>query len=317
MQPFELTLPDGNVISGITSLPDQSSTPTPLLICLHGGSYAADYYDADPQKSIEPLSKFLKVPVISLNRQGYKTTSPLPPLSEGQTSMQEQAKSLDEVIIPAIWEKYGKDSGASSVVVAGNSVGGNIALLVAALHSTTSASQYPLSGLCVSGIGDAWNPYFAKHGAPPLITDETGQFALWPNEAKDAMMLMIPDGRADPAFSPRHALLNNPAPIMEVKDATGKDEGWGSYWKSYAKEIIVPVLSIIGEYDGLWDTSKEAMDKFATFFEKTVVERSIVAEGPHCIELSYQGNAVLAKMMGFAMQCAVGYDLKAKKKGSA
>lgn len=310
MQPFTLNFAENKAVSGFVSIPPSPATSKhgPLLVLLHGGSYAADYYDADEERSIEPFSKALGIPVIALNRQGYKDSTALS-LSEGETSFGEQAKALHESILPQIWEKYGKESGVSSLVLAGHSVGAMVAMTAASLHAQSSSRTYPLSGLCITGIADAWHPQFTTAPPPAPPIDETGKFVLWPDMVRDAMMLMIPDGRADPTFSARHAELNNPVPIAEVMESMAKEGGW----REAAAEVKAPVLHLVGEYDGLWDTGKEAMAGFVKLFKKTTVESGVVGEAPHCLEISYQGKAVFLKVLGHAVQCAVEYGYREEK----
>ena len=249
---------------------------------------------------------------MSLNRQGYKESTHLPTLSEGQTNHGEQAKALNEFILPRIWTEYGVPSGASSIVLAGHSVGAMLATMTAAFHATAAASNtYPLSGLCTTGLAKVANPYFKTAGVPQPPTDETGRFIHWPDAARDGMMLMLHEGKADPDFSETHAKLNNPAPIDEVRESMNMESD--AAYKVAAKNVQVPVLALVGEHDALWDMSKAALNEYVDLFEQTTVELGVVQNGPHCLELSYQGKAVFAKVLGHALQSAVGYGLEKEK----
>lgn len=197
-------------------------------------------------------------------------------------------------------------------MVAGHSVGGMLAIMVAALHAAAlPAKSYPLSGLCTTGVADVWNPYLAAAGMPQLPLDKSGKFVVWPDAVKDAMMLMLPEGRADPQFLVTHANLNNPSPIDKVTEAMIMTPDVD--WKVAAKDVEVPVLALVGEHDGMCDTSKAAIAKFSGLFQKTTVEQGVVANGPHSVELSHQGKAVFLKVLGHALQCAVGYGLEKEK----
>ncbi|KAJ5092600.1 hypothetical protein NUU61_007470 [Penicillium alfredii] len=79
MQPFKINLSDGATITGLLSLPpiDAQARFVPLVVCLHGGSYDAEYFDATPESSIARVSDALHIPVIAINRPGYCETTPL------------------------------------------------------------------------------------------------------------------------------------------------------------------------------------------------------------------------------------------------
>ncbi|KAF2476816.1 uncharacterized protein BDR25DRAFT_309177 [Lindgomyces ingoldianus] len=304
MKSFSVTPSEGLVITGLASIPPPSpilSSHRPLVVFLHGGSYASDYYDSDPERSIEPLSTTLGIPVISLNRQGYKDST-LPVISEGQTSLREQSKNLHTSILPAIWEDFGKPAGASSIVLAGHSIGGMIGVMVAALYATSSSPRgYPLSGLCTTGITDRANPRWNGVEPPPL--PQTGKHFNWPDEVRDAMML---NGQVSADFATTHSKLNNPAPVDEVIEATSRI----NEWRVCAKDVEVPVLGLAAEHDALWDTSKAAMDDFARLFEKTTAEIGIVTNAPHCLEISYQARPAFLKVLGHAVQCARAHGME-------
>ncbi|ORY01171.1 Alpha/Beta hydrolase protein [Clohesyomyces aquaticus] len=316
MQPFTLNLSSDLDITGLSSIPPSPpspSPPRPLLILLHGGGYSASYFSASASTSIEPLSTALSIPVLSLNRQGYQASTPVPPLSPGQTSLHTQARNFNDIILPALWEEYGEVSGATSIVLAGHSVGGFIAVMVAGMYSSSSSSsgkKYPLSGLCLTGVADKVNPVFETVEPPQPPLDPSGKFVLWPDELRDSWLLMIPSGLADPDFPARHAELNNPAPIQEVSESMARDPEW----KSYMKDVEVPVLALVGEFDGLWDTREEVIRKFGERFGKADVETGVVRQGPHCLELSFQWRGAYLKVLGHAVQCAVGYEIQKEEK---
>ncbi|KAF2648662.1 hypothetical protein K491DRAFT_558366, partial [Lophiostoma macrostomum CBS 122681] len=348
MQPFTLPISTSPAltITGLVSIPTSASaSPStipgkisapsahrPLLVLLHGGSYDARYYDASPEHSIEPLATILGIPVISLNRQGYKDSTPVSLPADGSTtSFKQQAHNLHTHILPALWEKYGRASGATSLVLGGHSVGGMIAVVTASLHATTSkpsstspsstpsptptlpatastapAPSYPLSGLLTTGISLHWHPSMLTSTPPLLQTDPSGTFILWPNALRDALLLQPSSGRAPatPSFTALHATLNNPAPIAEVQESMLPPET--STWVAAAAHVSVPVLGLVGEFDALWDTGREGMRAFeGVWAGAKSVEVGVLGQAPHCAELGFGGRSVWLRVLGFAVGCAV------------
>ena len=56
-----------------------------------------------------------------------------------------------EHLFPALWEKFGKSSNCSSMVLDGHSMGVPSIVIAAALHAQENAPAYPLSGIILSG----------------------------------------------------------------------------------------------------------------------------------------------------------------------
>ncbi|KAF2239616.1 hypothetical protein EV356DRAFT_528198 [Viridothelium virens] len=195
MEKFSEKLPDGRTLNGLISLPLKPSASInaphlPLIVCIHGGTYTADYFHATPSTSITSISAPLSVPVIAISRPGYGGSTPLPPVSSsrnGHTFIQDAGRHLHNVILPFLWARYGPSTGSNSIVLLSHSIGSAIAIVAAALHAESRSSSaaastattpgsgtpltaaslprsaanaggtqrpaYPLSGLITSGIG--------------------------------------------------------------------------------------------------------------------------------------------------------------------
>jgi len=330
MEPFRLPLSDGRQITGLLSLPPKAAHPfkgTPLVVTVHGGTYTASYYDADPAHSISNISKALSIPVVSLTRPGYSESTALPPLQEGETWNQVNGKYLHRSILPAVWKAYGSKSGATSIVLHSHSIGAAIAILTTALHNRSpETAGYPLSGLVTSGIGskltdepsDNVDAHEEKNEMLRMIDSYQPKpgieapVSTWPVEAKDLLMLRAQDGLCSPSLlNGTTAKLNHAASIREPLDIRRQ---WPHYWHDYAKDIYVPHMYGLGAEESLWIADRVWVDEYAKAFTKSVrVEASALPLAPHCIELSYMGQAWLTRTLGFAMECAVWDVLRREK----
>ncbi|KAL8975903.1 MAG: hypothetical protein Q9205_007992, partial [Flavoplaca limonia] len=97
----------------------------------------AHYYDATPTYSAASYSDFLRVPFIAINRPGYKDSTALPDATpEGSTFLQEEGRYLHNEILPAVWEAYAADYGASSIVILAHSLSVPMTIIAAALNAT-------------------------------------------------------------------------------------------------------------------------------------------------------------------------------------
>ena len=67
----------------------------------------------------------------------------------------------------------------------------------------------------------------------------------------------------------------------------------------------------MAEHDALWKTTVENVEDFARAFTSSKqVERAILFEAPHCMELSFWGPAWITKCLGFAMECAAAVGVR-------
>ena len=331
MDPFTLRLAAGNQVAGLLSLPlKPTDAPKgfPLVIMIHGGTYTASYFDADATHSISIPAKALSIPVIALTRPGYGDSTPLPPLEDGETWIQQSGTYIHEFVLPAIWREYGKRSGASSMVLYGHSIGGAIAVVATACHNRSpDTAGYPLSGLVTSGIGALSSVPVTKYDASEAERTSTmGQMdtyepqpgvaapsLTWPREEKDALMLRPQDHLCDPKLlEGTTAGLNHPMSLAEVTDVRRQ---WPEYWLGYATDVTVPHMYALGSEDILWPPVKQSVDAFVAGFTSCVqMEVLTIRLAPHCIELSYLGQSWMVRMLGFAGECAVLDALQKERK---
>lgn len=306
MQSFCLPLPGGCQIDGRMFISKkQQAGSVPMLICIHGGSYDAEYFDADDHHSVATLCEAFEIPVISLSRPGYGLSSPLPKVAvseEGYTYAQWQGKYLNDTVIPAIWSAYGKPAGATTVVILAHSIGAMMATVAAGCY--TGKEGYPLGGLITSGIGSKLNSTHQQN-AVSLLSSKP-KTVLFPPAMKDALMLQLPSRDVtDPAMTSLTERLNRPMPAEEFHDI---NLTWLEYWQQYSGEVKIPLLYGLSEFDELWVSSDNTLKEYcAAFSSSPKVQSWLVQRAPHCIELSYQGKAWLSECCEFAQKCAKWY----------
>ena len=307
MEHFSLQLGDGNALTGRVCLPPRVShgdNHLPLVVCVHGGSYDAEYFDVDSEHSVVGISQALKIPVVAMNRPGYGGSTPLPPLTDNRSWGEQQGQYLNTTILPAVWEHFGTRSGATCVVLYGHSVGAMVVTIAAGSHTGTGG--YPLAGLITSGIGVKYVEE-SRQGMIRFL-GEQGEIIRFDPVAKDLVMFQQPHQKlVDPRICLHTERLNKPLSAAELRDINFT---WLERWQKYSHAIKVPVMYGLGEFDGLWVCSPETLQEYRLAFPASPrIEAGVVPMALHCIELSFQGLGWLSRCLGFAWECAVSNGL--------
>ena len=275
-------------------------------MCLHGGSYDAEYFDCDADHSIATVAGALEIPVISVTRPGYCNSTIVPTENnDNETYAQRQGQYLKSTILPALWSNYGKQSGSTALVFLGHSIGGMMAIIAAGSH--TGSEGFPLGGLIVSGIGSAPEP--SARAAIMEILSSKPECVNFDPGLKDDLMLQLPHNNlTNPKMKDKTAHLNKPMPYDEAYDI---NVTWLDHLRQYAGAIRVPVMYNISEIDGLWLSTPDAIRNFRNaFISSPRVEAAILPMAPHCIELSRQSKGWLTRCCGFAMESAIQRNLR-------
>jgi pimeloyl-ACP methyl ester carboxylesterase len=135
MSNFQLDLADRKIVTGQYHFPIKTigiPKHNPLIIAIHGGIYAADYFHIDENHSAGNIARALNAPMITIDRPGYRGTSPLE-IPNQSTYIREQGKYIHSQIILAIWKAYAAQLGTSSIVLLGHSIGAAVAIITASL----------------------------------------------------------------------------------------------------------------------------------------------------------------------------------------
>lgn len=316
MSTFSLILKDSSTVTGTVHIPSQTrlrsvSKCKPLLVVVPGGSFTADFFDADDNHSLRPICELLGIPAVALDRPGYGGTPPPTGLDKSSNSfIQKTGRWLHELALPAIWSAYADELAVSSIVLYGHSIGGSVCIVAAAEYAR-ERSAYKMSGLSIAGIGcePASNDFDAmfeeEHKSPngtPLRS------LMFPIEPFNTFMHGDVPETFDPAITLQTERLQHRIYLQELYDV---EFLWPKYWESYAKLITIPVLYNGGDLDLLLQINPDTMRRFgAGFSASTWVSLVMSRDAPHAVEHSHQACGYYIRLLGFAVECAVQSEIK-------
>lgn len=273
--------------SGRRQLPEApADADTPLIVALHGGTYTSIYFDV-PGHSMLDRAAAAGVPVVAIDRPGYRGSTPVEP---GESIILANAEVLDQ-LIGELWDAYG--SGTSGVVLVGHSIGGAVATAIAARQPS-----WPLLGVAVSGCllqvpGESRAAWDALPDTPTVEL---------PSPMKDFVMFGPEWTYPEPMPAASH-VADAPVPRAELLDITG---GWIGRVRSVAAQISVPVHSRQGEFDRLWITDEQQVADFgAAFTAAASVDARLVRSAGHCIDFHRGGAAFQLEQLAFALGCCI------------
>jgi pimeloyl-ACP methyl ester carboxylesterase len=326
MDSFNIQLTGDAQLSGVHNLARlkhvKPSAHRPLVVAIHGGSYSSSYFSASSgtTKSSLQIAEVLNVPFIAIDRPGYRNSTAISKITEGSTFLREEGIHLHTKVLPALWQEFGLNTGAATIVLLSHSLGTPAAVIAAALHvrdAKMHSPSYSLGGLIISGWGvDHARP--VSEQASLIQSWAKGDKISWPLDFKDQPMFgsdAARDLRVDPEILAMKAELDHEMSLAEFQDAALNPE---DCWAPYARDVAVPLLYGLAGEDKLWKASNEGVAKFVNVFEKSPrIESSIVLEAPHCMELSHFGAGWMARCVGFAMECAVAAGVVENEKALA
>ena len=164
---------DSHTIAALTAGP-LSGAGKPLIAALHGGTYTARYFDVagSPQGTFMDLAAAAGYPVVSFDRPGYGGS---PPLEPADNTFDRHAWLLADAIAQAT-ARFSADG----VFMVGHSIGGMIAMMIAA-----GEVDFRLIGLSVTGMGAVIRPGGPAQALASLPADETVDL---PYDQRDLVM---------------------------------------------------------------------------------------------------------------------------------
>jgi pimeloyl-ACP methyl ester carboxylesterase len=279
---------DGVRIAAHVHDPPTAQPGYPLLVALHGGSYTSRYFAV----AGTPAGSFLDVAArngfraVTVDRPGYGESESLP---DAANTFARHAELIDGLAGKLVSEARN----TPSLVLIGHSIGGIIALEVAARRPAWS-----LAGVSVTGVG-------ARPAASGLA-DQLGALA-----ASGVIDLPVAD-RDQELFGPAGSYTEAariaahdsyaPAPAIELSNA--------AMWPrrqlaGVAGQVRVPVQGMVAEFDCVWDSSADACAEFAAQFDPSVeVSSSTVPGAGHSIDHHLAGIEVHLAQLAFALHCA-------------
>ncbi len=258
----------------------------PLLATLHGGLYTGRYFDVavPPGGSFLDLAARLGFPTVSFDRPGYGASAgPAPE----ENTFERQA----ELLAGAIAEVAG-DAG---VVLVGHSIGGMIALTIAA------RADGWLRGVSATGMGAVIPPGGAAEQLAVAAQASGQEVIALPPEQCDPVMFG-PPGSFDPEVRDAAHASYAPAPAVELIAAPR----WAAEkLPGLAPEVRVPVHDVLAEHDALWDSSPSSVERLASLLTAApFVDASIMRGVGHSLDHHRSAYALHLRQLAFAHDCA-------------
>lgn len=258
-----------------------------MLVCLHGGGYTHRYFTV-PGASMVEAAHTAGFDVFAIDRPDYVNSRRLP---AGDFVIQRNAPAL----CAAVDELIATHSPTTrEVVIIGHSIGGAIAVLMAATQPAW------LRGIAVSGVGVV--PSAGNRNLrfmPPLRKVPVPGFAIFNK-------LFGPAGTYDPRLAKLSLKLGLEAPVRRELIEIGA--WWPSYFPEAAAQVRVPVDAVLGEFDALWETDDHSVAAFGQPFHQSprCASTRWVGTG-HCIDHHLPGSHFQQHQLAFARTCVGQY----------
>ncbi|MFJ5779444.1 alpha/beta hydrolase [Streptomyces sp. NPDC093094] len=277
---------DGHTITALSAGPAET-TGKPLIAALHGGTYTAQYFDVAgaAEGSFLDVAVAHGYQVVAFDRPGYGGSTALEPYANTFTR---HAELLEGAVAQAV-ERLGADS----VFLVGHSIGGMIALMIAA-----SEPDIPLIGVSATGMGAVIPSGGAAEALGSLPADATVDL---PHEERDKVMFGPDHTFRAEALRQAHGSYA-PVPVKELVQAPRWPK---EHLPALAPKVRVPVHNALAEFDALWSSGTENVARFAALFTAAPFVDASVARGTgHCIDHHTLGFATHLRQLAFAEECA-------------
>jgi pimeloyl-ACP methyl ester carboxylesterase len=188
-------------------------------------------------------------------------------------------------------EKIIQDYGAGAgVVLVGHSIGGMLALCVAA-----AAPVGTITAVEVSGVGGQLKPGLREMWSSK--TEDMPSVTI-PADAHDQMTLG-PSGTYFSAQQTRNAELYRPMPTPELISTLA----WEDMLPSVAAKVTMPVSITLAEHDNFWQSDADARAGISLHFTAAPSIRTELFDGAgHSIELHRNARAYCLRQLAFAEQ---------------
>ena len=276
---------EGGKIVALTAGPQQADGRT-LIAALPGGTYSARYFDVDGSGAGSFLDTVAaqQYPVASFDRPGYGNSLALEP---DDNTFQRQARLLADAIAQAA-----RRVSTDRVFLVGHSIGGMIALMIAA-----DGVDFRLVGASVTGMGAVIRPGGPAYALASLPPDATVDL---PYDQRDQVMFG-PDFTHTPAEVEAAHASYAPVPVRELIQAPQWPE---QHLPELAPKVSVPVHNALSEFDALWDSTPDNVERFAKLLTAApYVEASIARSTGHSIDHHTLGHSLHLRQLAFVREC--------------
>jgi pimeloyl-ACP methyl ester carboxylesterase len=278
---------DGKAIAGLAAGPE-SAAGRPLIAALHGGTYNARYFDVagSDAGTFLDLAAAGGYPVVSFDRPGYGASFTPDP---ADNTFELHARVLADAIGQAA-----RAAGADRVFLVGHSIGGMIALMIAA-----GEVDFRLIGASVTGMGAVIRRGGAAGALASLPPDATVDL---PYDQRDQVMFGPEFTRTAAGVEAAHASYA-PVPVRELVQAPQWPD---DHLPGLAPRLRVPVHNALAEFDALWDSTPANVEQFAKLLTAApFVDASIARSTGHSIDHHILGHALHLRQLAFAADCAL------------
>lgn len=248
----------------ITGLRSEGHRGQPLLVCVPGGSYTSRYFDV-PGHSLLETAAAHGMPTVAVDRPGYAGSSP----AGDETTFSANAEVINAALT-RVWSEYADT--ATGVVLVGHSMGGAVAVHMAAAHP-----EWPLLGVVVTAVHTDAPENVARAWAsmPPDISIEF-------DESQRRQFMYGPVGSYADSVIAQSQPSWHAIPVAELLEIVG---GWVTDFHALAARVEVPVYYALAEHEGLWNSSPDNVAAFgAAFSASPSVTTSFVEGSGHNID---------------------------------
>lgn len=265
------------LVSGLLFSGARSRSELPLLACIHGGGCNGRYFDLKGS-SMLAASLARGFSVLLVNRPGYGGNRP----AAGANPIADTAPLIKTFIEQCRVEHVPE---AAGVAIVGHSIGGAIALTIAAQRG-----DWPLRSVAVSGIGD--EPPFRVSA----LEGVEGDAIEAPQELSDALF-----------YDPERALkwqavlaLRAVAEPWLVPELTEVISRWPREWRTCALDIDVPIHLRLAEHERIWTTGAGVVARMAAAFERSpCVDAALLLGGGHLYDATVNAPVLFDSQLEF------------------
>lgn len=281
MSPARVTLISQDGRCSASLLPQPAGRTAPLLACISGGGCNGRYFEV-MAPSVAALAHARGHAVLLLDRPGYGGSEPI----AGGRPIRDSLPRIRSLLAVALAR-----AGASDLLLVGHSIGGAVALMLAA-----APEGLPLAAVAVSGIGDE----------PPHATQAWSASLDGPAPPPDfgADLFFAPPG----SYSWRGpAALRRATEPWRMTEVVEIVERWPREWPALAARIKLPVHLRLADHDGIWRTGEAVVRRMASRLTRSpLVDAALLPDGGHAYEFHRRGPELIAAQLDFLDQVIAG-----------
>ena len=281
-------------LSGLVGRPSRAP-PRALVVALHGGGSSAGYWDGPaPGQSFVRLALQLGFAVLAVDRPGYGA-------SQGGDPATLRISHQVETLFDAIDSWSAKEEFQGPVCLIGHSVGGIVALMMAA-----NARGRALAAVDVMGVPFRYPP----GGGAARALLRTGEQAPEPADNLQRRLLFGPDGSFPPQAIAHHRSCVRPIPLAELEDGLAAPAIWGQV----LPQIAVPVQFSLAEFETMQCTGWDVLHEVRALLRRSPAVRiELLLGSGHNASLHHGARAYHLRALAFFEECIGLAEVRARQ----